>query len=319
MDLPLHPELGSWTVLDYLALLWPDVAQRAIQGLFAQGRIRSGERPVAAGRPVGELQDLVLVGSLDGVPRMYLGNPTARLGIEILHEDARLVAVTKPSGVPVVPDREKALGSVLGFLVRRELEARRAKSPADYVRCRIVHRIDRWTSGLVLVARTPEAERRLSADFEGRRVKKEYLAILRGVVAPARIAVSCPVVPGRKGKMRAELREGAGGALTELDVLERFDGFTLVRARPLTGRTHQIRVHAWAAGHPLAVDPLYGARGEALPAPPAIERLTLHAHRCELPGDWEEPRAFECPPPADFQAALAALRDPGCRTPPSGG
>lgn len=95
-------------------------------------------------------------------------------------------------------------------------------------------------------------------------------------------------------------------------MLERWEGATpaqgatLVLAVPHTGRTHQIRVHAWAAGHPLAIDPLYGGRPP--PGLPGIDRLTLHAWRIALPEDWEEPRSFECPVPEDFQAAIEALR-----------
>jgi 23S rRNA-/tRNA-specific pseudouridylate synthase len=156
----------------------------------------------------------------------------------------------------------------------------------------------------------------LSADLENRRVRKEYLALLEGVVLPAAFAVNCPVVPGRKGKMRAQPTGGRedwsreGDARTEFQVLERLGAFTLVRARPLTGRTHQIRVHAWVAGHPLAIDPVYGrsAGGDPRGKVPGIQRLTLHALRYELPGSWDEPRAFECPLPRDFQEALERLR-----------
>ncbi len=336
MDVPLHAELRSWPLIDYLGLLWPDRSHRALLDLFARGRVRSGGKPVGARRPVGELSDLALAGSLDDVASIYLGeDETDTAGnLRILHEDHRLIALSKPSGLPVVPDREKRAGSVLGFLIRRELAARTSKPPGEYLRYRVVHRIDRLTSGLVIVAKTPEAERQLALDFERRQVKKEYLAILAGVVEPACLAVNCPVVPGRKGKMRAEPagkgKRGSGrSALTELEVLERFRDFTLVRAMPLTGRTHQIRVHAWAAGHPLAIDPLYGAR-PAGPRPPAIDRLTLHALRYELPETWEAPRVFVCPPPRDFEAAVKALQADGedlncedwghpSRTPPTAG
>ena len=315
MEIPRFPEWGHLDVIDYLALLWPDRSRRAIQSLFALGRIRSGSTPVAARRTVGKLDDLWLFGSLDDVERIPLGPGEEGRGPwpAIIHEDPRIVALSKPSGMPVVPDRTRSGGSCLAFLIRRELDARPRKSPGEFIRHRIVHRIDGLTSGLVLVAKTPEAERQLSADFESHRIRKEYLAILSGCVRPARFSVNCPVIPGRKGKMRAEVSRGAaeaGSALTDFDVLERFATVTLVRARPRTGRTHQIRVHAWAAGHPLAIDPLYGgpAGGAAGVRINGIERLTLHAQRYILPDGWEEPRVFECPPPEDFEAALDWLR-----------
>lgn len=318
MNLPLHEEFRGWKLIEYLGVLWPDRSQSALIGLFARGSIRSGGRPVGIDVLVGTLQDLELAGPLDDIPAILpdegSGLAAPGEGPSILHEDDRIAVIGKPSGVPVVPDRRGGTESVLGFLTRRELAARASKAPAAYVRPRIVHRIDRLTSGLVIVAKTPEAERKLGADFEGRRVEKEYLAILAGVVAPVRFAVNCPVVPGRKGKMRAEPIEGeedgwgSGRGVTDFEVVERFARHTLVRAFPRTGRRHQIRVHAWAAAHPLAIDPVYGKPPPAGGTLPGIERLTLHAFRLRLPEDWPEPRTFECPPPEDFRAALDRLR-----------
>lgn len=317
MIVPLDDGFRSWPLIEYLGVLWPDRTHKSLEGLFAKERLWSGSRPAGQRHKVGEIAELELRGDIDDVPHIYLGE-SAATNLEILHEDDRLVVVAKPSGLPVVPDRQNAQGSVLGFLIRRELAGRGTKPSSAWIRPRIVHRIDRLTSGLVIAARTPDAERKLAADFEHRRIRKSYLALLDGVVRPARCTVNCPVVPGRKGKMRAELAQGAdeakGSALSEFDVLERFAAHTLVCAKPRTGRTHQLRVHAWAAGHPLAVDPVYGVR-RAAPAPALAplwpERLTLHAFRYELPDDWEEPRVFECPVPDDLTRAISALRDAG--------
>jgi 23S rRNA pseudouridine1911/1915/1917 synthase len=211
----------------------------------------------------------------------------------------------------VVPDRSGGNGSCLEFLTRRELHARSSKPPSEYRRLRVVHRIDRWTSGLVMVAKTPVAERKIAADFEARRMRKEYLAIVSGSVEPARVVVDCPVGPGRKGKMRAVTGGDRGGkaARTTFDVLERYGDLTLVSARPDTGRQHQIRVHAWVMGHPLAIDSLYAVGPDACGGPlVGIDRLTLHAYCYTLPPDWDEPRRFCCPPAMDFRRALDALR-----------
>jgi len=293
-----HPEYDDWKLIDYLALLWPQRSRRVLTELFASGRVRSAGRPVGARRKVGELSDLELQGNLEDLPSIPLPEPAdegqPELEIPILHEDSRLLVLAKPAGIPVVPDRDKGAGSCLGFLIQRELTARTSKQVADFVRYRVVHRIDRITSGLVLVAKTPESERLLAGDFERRRIRKEYLAILSGVVEPARFTVVCPIAVGRKGKMRAQLK--GRRALTHFDVKERFRDRTLVVARPVTGRTHQIRVHAWAAGHPLDGDPLYGSEGS--------EAILLHAHRYELPESWAEPRVFECPLPETFAAAV---------------
>ena len=297
--LPLHQAFRDLSLMDYLGILWPERSQRALLDLFAAGKIRSGGKPAGARRLVGELADLFLLGAIEDVPTIFpeLGDEPAK-GLRVLYEDERLIALWKPSGVPVVPDRTKGLETVLGWLTRRELAARATKPPPAYLRLRIVHRIDRLTSGLVLVAKTAEAERKLAGDFEARRVKKEYLAILEGVVRPAIFTVHCPVVPGRKGKMRAEATGGSHDAITDFEVIRRNDATTLVRARPVTGRTHQIRVHAWAAGHPLAIDPLYGPKNSR--EIPGIDRLTLHAHCYTLAEDWEGKRHFEAEAPAAF-------------------
>jgi 23S rRNA pseudouridine955/2504/2580 synthase len=109
---------------------------------------------------------------------------------------------------------------------------------------------------------------------------------------------------------RAAKRGAAKGAVTRFEVVERFADTTLVRAVPFTGRTHQIRVHAWATGHPLAVDPVYGEEVPPGAREPlaGLEGLSLHAHRYTLPPDWDEPRSFTCPLTEGFRAALAALR-----------
>ncbi|MBN1441730.1 MAG: RluA family pseudouridine synthase, partial [Planctomycetes bacterium] len=268
--------------------------------------------PVARDRRVGDLADLSLHGGSGGSREIFA--PGGECGIEILFEDDRLTVLSKPAGIPVVPDRRGGLESCLGSLIRRELEARRTKPLESYVRPRIVHRIDRFTSGVVLVARTPAAERALGDLFERRRVVKEYVAIVSGTVAAARITVICPVCEGRKGRMRA----GQQGpeAETRFDVLERYGSFTLVRAQPRSGRMHQIRVHAAAVGHPLAIDPVYAPRGRlAAPRPPGIERLTLHAWRYSLPPEWGElgSRVFTAPLPADLRRSIDLLRQSASR------
>ncbi len=320
LSVPIHRAFNDLPLIDYLALLWPDRSRRTIAQVLERGDVRSGERALSGDERVGDLDALVLRRPIEDTPSMLIEagseNDDASGEIDILHEDARLVVLGKPAGVPVVPDRDRAIASCLELVIRRELAARRDKPPERFVRPRIVHRIDRLTSGLVIVALTPEVERRLGDDFEHRRIEKEYLAIVEGVVEPARVTIDCPIGPGRKGRMRAEAATGgkpgktARDAVTVFEVVERFERATLVRALPLTGRTHQIRVHAWAIGHPLAVDPLYrvGPMARAPTSVRGIERLTLHAHRYTLPPHWDEPRHFTCPLPDDFTRALQHLR-----------
>ncbi|MCZ6792298.1 MAG: RluA family pseudouridine synthase [Planctomycetota bacterium] len=305
--LPQEPAFAHLSVREYLALYFVRRPRRAFERLFAEGRVRSVGRPVAAGRRVGELSDLTVVGGLDDLPEIYCGGEGG--GISILHEDERLIALSKDSGRPVVPDRHGARQSCLGFLLSREIQARREKPLAEYYRPRIVHRIDRLTSGLVLVARSAEVERKLGEYFEQGAVRKEYLALLTGVVEPVRVTVDCPVAPGRKGKMRAA--SPGKPATSEFEVVDRFGEHTLCVVRPKSGRTHQIRVHAYAAGHPVAGDPLYGRGGEA----PALGRLALHAWKVGLPEGWPGARDFTCPLAEDFRRTLDRLARSSHQTP----
>ncbi len=311
MTLPIaisvDPAFRELPLLDFLGILWPDRSKDGFRELFAKGAVRFEGRPVSPQAVAGECPDLQLHSDPEALPAIHLASNEETSGVKLVHEDDRIAVVDKPPGVPVVPDRSRALPSCLGFFIRRELASRAGKPRSEFRRVRVVHRIDRATSGLVILARTLEAESGLARLFEGGHVLKEYIALLSGEVVPATVGVNLPIDEGRKGKMRAA--PGGKESYTEFIVLERFPGFTLVRALPRTGRMHQIRVHAWAIGHPLAVDPLYRVGPAAkTPPPPVIERLTLHAERLALPESWPGVRDFHAPLPEDLRAAIEALR-----------
>jgi tRNA pseudouridine32 synthase/23S rRNA pseudouridine746 synthase len=190
--------------------------------------------------------------------------------LAILHEDRDVLAIDKPAGRIVIPGR--------GAPELPLVEEARASHGALWV----VHRLDRGTSGVLLLARTAAAHRTLNLAFDGRRVEKRYLALVRGA-PPDRQRVDAWIAPARKGRMKAVPPGDARGkpCVTEVRVVERFPaaGLALVECLPETGRTHQIRVHLVAAGTPLAFDPDYGddaplvdGRGEVL-----LGRTPLHA------------------------------------------
>ena len=145
----------------------------------------------------------------------------------------------------------------------------------------IVHRLDRDTSGLLMVARTDAAQASLQAQLKARRIKKTYLALVHGSVAAAVGRIEAPVGrdPGRRTRM-AVVQSGRAST-TGYRVRERFAGWTLLELDLVTGRTHQIRVHLEAIGHPVAGDPIYGT-GTSRRGPDGLERLFLHAWRLEL-------------------------------------
>jgi 23S rRNA pseudouridine1911/1915/1917 synthase len=174
----------------------------------------------------------------------------------------------------------------------------------------IVHRLDRDTSGLLIVARHDVAQASLMGQLKARRVKKTYLALVHGSVAAAvgRIEAAIGRDPGHRTRM-AVVSSGRP-ATTGYRVRERFEGWTLLELDLVTGRTHQIRVHLAAIGHPVAGDPVYGT-GTSRRGPEALERLFLHAWRLELtsPSSGRLIRA-EAPLPPDLEQVLGGLRAP---------
>jgi len=212
--------------------------------------------------------------------------------MEILYSDSNILVVNKPSGLATVPGSWEGESTSLV----KTLEA-------DSGRLWVVHRLDKVTSGLVLFARNAEAHRLLSMQFEHRETHKLYHAIVVGVPAwedhiahhPLRINVGHShrtIVDHAKGKPSE----------TAFHSLERFDDYALISASPPTGRTHQVRVHAFALGFPLLGDTLYSA-----PATDLIARPALHAWSLEFTFE-DKPFHFTAPYPADFTQALLSIR-----------
>jgi tRNA pseudouridine32 synthase/23S rRNA pseudouridine746 synthase len=227
---------------------------------------------------------------------------------EVLHLDDALVAIAKPAGRLVIPGRgaaasETTLRDELGGALGRRLY--------------VVHRLDRGTSGVLLFALTAEAHRALSMAFERHEVEKRYWALCRGTLLGAG-EVDCALVPVRHGRVRPARAEdgGRGKASRSLwRALERFDtgpGYTAVEWRPLQGRLHQVRAHAAALGHPLAVDPDYGGAAELrLGDDVVLARVPLHAAALAFkhPGSGRR-LTIEAPLPDDLSRLLARLRGP---------
>ncbi len=220
------------------------------------------------------------------------------LPLEILYQDAAVIAINKPAGLVV----HAGAGAESGTLVNRLVHhfATLSQVGGD-LRPGIVHRLDKGTSGVLLVARNDAAHRALAAQFAGRTVEKTYLALVHGKVRDEQGRVTTPIArdPNRRIRMTAKLATGRS-ALTEYRVLRRFEKFTYLEVRIGTGRTHQIRVHLSSIGHPVAGDKLYGA-------PPA-ERIFLHAWRIVFTSPATDERVtVEAPVPAELTDWLASL------------
>jgi 23S rRNA pseudouridine1911/1915/1917 synthase len=220
------------------------------------------------------------------------------LPIEILYEDAAVIAIDKPAGLVV----HAGAGAHSGTLVNRLVHHFGSLSQiGGELRPGIVHRLDRGTSGVLLVARTDAAHRALAAQFAGRTVEKTYLALAEGTFPHDSGRITLPITrdPVRRTRMTARLGRGRE-AITEYRVLQRFEHFTYLQIRIGTGRTHQIRAHLAAIGHPVAGDRLYGAK--------AAERIFLHSWRIAFttPASGERVQV-EAPLPADLSRWLARL------------
>jgi len=196
--------------------------------------------------------------------------------LEVLYEDDDLVAVDKPAGMVV----HAGAGVHSGTLVNALLHRFGALSKVGgELRPGIVHRLDRFTSGVLLVAKHDAAHRRLAAQFAAREVEKTYLALVHGTVRGESGRIERPIArdPVRRTRMTARLETGRA-AWSEWRVLRRLDGFTFLSVRIGTGRTHQIRVHLSSVGHPVVGDTLYGAPARVERKPP-LGRYFLHSHR----------------------------------------
>ena len=243
------------------------------------------------------------------VPPPAPAEPIAQpeIPVEVVYDDDDLLIVNKPAGLVVHP----SAGHDSGTLVNALLGMGGTLAPAGIAgvqRPGLVHRLDRDTSGLLMVARTDAAQASLQAQLKARRVKKTYLALVMGVVAAAAGRIEAPVGRDPSRRTRMAVTPGGRASTTGYRVRERFPGWTLLELDLVTGRTHQIRVHLEAIGHPIAGDVLYGT-GTSRRGPDGLGRLFLHAWRLELtsPSTGRLIRA-EAPLPPELEAVLAGLR-----------
>lgn len=197
------------------------------------------------------------------------------IALAVLYEDEDLVAIDKPAGMVVHAGAGVHSGTLVNALLSR-FESLSGLGGA--LRPGIVHRLDRYTSGVLLVAKTDTTHRALAEQFASRQVEKIYLAAVHGKVKSDRGRIEKPIArdPNRRIRMTARLERGRV-ARTDYRVLQRFQYFTYLEVRIGTGRTHQIRVHLSSMGHPVVGDRLYGAPAK-IDSAPALERYFLHSH-----------------------------------------
>ncbi len=235
------------------------------------------------------------------------------IALDIIFEDEHILVLDKPAGLVIHP----AAGNPAGTLVNALLYHCTDLSGIGGVeRPGIVHRLDKDTTGLLVVAKTDSAHRRLSLAFRRREIHKTYLAVCYGIPDPPSGTIDAPIARHPRERKRMAVRPSGRPAQTIYSVRERFDGAALITCRLITGRTHQIRVHMAHAGHALVGDPLYAGRQWKTISSPEIaaacktfHRQALHSWRLELIHPINgTAMTFEAPLPRDIQALLSALR-----------
>lgn len=309
---------------EFLAEQFPRWTKGYLRGLIRDGAVSVNGQPeiVASTR----LSSDALVG-ID-LPEDETAKPQIRSSaqpeITVLYEDEAVWVIDKPSGIAVEPERWDRDGAHIAGAVIAHLERGVGADQRLPFRPRVVHRIDKGTSGVLCFAKDLEAERSLRQQFQDGEVGKRYLALVDGEVPPEGGTVDLPIGPDAKkdGRMRVDRSSSGKRAHTRYELARAYRGYSLVSALPRTGRTHQIRVHLAARGFPLMVDPLYGRREQLLLSEfkpgyvrskrhkerPLIARLTLHASSLAFRSPARGEVVIECPPPKDFTATMTQLQ-----------
>jgi len=319
----LVPEVNSGARLDwFLAQQFSSYSRVLLRKIINAGGVHvEGNRVKVAYRlHPGERISIVLP------PLDREGPKPENIPLDILYEDEHLAAINKPPGMVVHPAKGHWAGTLTAALQFHFDQLSTAGGPT---RPGIVHRLDRDTSGVIVVAKTDEVHMRLAKQFESRSVEKEYFALSAGVPSCDRDTIDLPVGahPHHREKMAIRHDHATSrAAQTFYEVLERFDVFSAIRVLPKTGRTHQIRLHLASIDCPVLCDRLYGSRaiitrGEISRDPSdacvLLDRQALHARRLKIQHPVTlDPLELIAPLPDDLEAVLNALRR--YRTKPQG-
>jgi len=304
---------------EYASLCWPDVSKGTLRRLLREGVLTVDGQRVRPEFRLRSGQVLLLEENWDqlSVKRHKAG----RKSVDVLYQDADLLAVAKPAGLPVEPSRWGEHPEHMGQALLAWAEGKRRDDGTVEARPRALHRLDLGTSGVLLYALNLEAERHYRAQFAEHTVEKVYHALVIGEMRGP-VEIDARLEPDRRDSARmCVVSKGGKTARTSVRPMQRFRGYSLLEARPETGRMHQIRVHLASIGHPLAVDPTYGGRDQLLlselkpgyrpkpgrPERPLIDRLTLHAASIRVRGLDGEAISIDAPHPKDLRILLSKM------------
>jgi len=290
-----------------LADLFPEYSRSRLSAWIKSGDARlDGETarprdPVRGGETV----------SVTAVLEVQTHSEPEDIALDVLYEDEHVIVINKPAGLVVHPGAGNPAGTLVNALLHRD------PSLANLPRAGIVHRLDKDTSGVMVVARTLPAHTALIEQLSGRQVHRQYLAVVVGALVSGGTA-NAPIDRHPRDRIRMAVREDGKDAVTHFRLRERFRAHTLLECRLETGRTHQIRVHMAHLKHPIVGDPLYGgslklpkgAAPELVEALRGFRRQALHAETLEFAHPVTgEPIRCSAPMPADMQALVKVLHD----------
>ena len=293
----------------FLTAQVPDYSRSQVQRLIEQGHVTHSRHKTA--KPNSDIREGDVIGVELPEAQATAAQPED-LPLDILFDDPDLVVVNKPAGMVVHP----AAGNPTGTLVNALLHhVKDLSGIGGEVRPGIVHRLDKGTSGVMVIAKNDEAHKELARQFHDREVEKEYVALAWGLVQQ-RKRINAAIGRDPKNRVKMSTRAGrARHAVTRVTWSRDLKGVTLVRVAIATGRTHQIRVHLSAIGHPIVGDALYGGVHRRVPHPlRAVSKLTrpfLHAERIAFTHPRTKERLeFTAPLPADLESVVAELVPP---------
>ena len=294
LRITIPAQLAGLRLDQALARLLPEESRSRLARLIEEGHVRVDGETALPKRKLksGESVEVALAPRIEESP--YRAEAIA---LDIVHEDGDVLVLDKPAGLVVHPGSGNWEGTMLNALLHH------APALEHLARAGIVHRLDKDTSGLLVVAKNEPAQLSLVRQLQEHTVKRTYLALARGRLTRAG-KVDAPVGRHPVHRTRMAVVEGGKTAVTHYRVRESFAAHTLLECDLETGRTHQIRVHLASIGHPLEGDPVYAPRGAKL-----LPRQALHAWKLAFihPGSAEAMQ-FEAPMPADFRALVESLR-----------
>jgi 23S rRNA pseudouridine1911/1915/1917 synthase len=311
-QLAVEPDHDGSRLDNFLTALLPDQSRSHIQRLIKDGRVSGPAATLRASTMVRTGQVYAIE-----VPAPTAATPEAEpLPIRIIYQDEHLVVLDKPAGMVVHPGAGHSTGTLVNALLHHIKDL---SGIGGELRPGIVHRLDRGTSGVMVVAKNDHAHQELSRQFADREVDKEYIALVWGLVqAGRRIDAAIGRDPSQRQKMSTRARR-ARHAVTRVTAARHFKGVSLLKVAIATGRTHQIRVHLSAIGHPIVGDPTYGGLHRRTPATlravQRLERPFLHAARLAFTHPVDGRRVeFDSPLPLDLQAIIDDIEEREARS-----